>query len=248
MDSMSSKEKREKKRDKKKKNKAYGLIDCIINKMPEIHIYSYQYAGPGTKLEERLARGDPGKNKLDVACKEHDIAYAMCEDTKSRRKADKILVKKAFKRIYSRDSKLDERAAALLSGLMSAKVGLTKIGLGLNDKNMRKAMKKRTKRTKRQKSIAFSKWIRGGRDSVKESKVKSLSSIDTIKAAIRSAKDLKRGKNVKIPRVLKIPKFGGHIESIVPILSALSAIGVNCRCCESYQRNQQCKAAVNAKR
>lgn len=232
-------EKEVKNMNKKKRNKPFGLIDSIINKMPEIHIYSYQYAGPGTKLEERLARGDPGKNKLDVACKDHDIAYASCDNTKSRRKADKVLIKRAFERIYSKDAKLDERAVALLvSGLMSAKVGLTKIGLGLNDNRLRKMCKKNKKEKKKLKkknkkervkrvgkSLAFSKLIRGARESIRKSKMNSLSSNDTIKAAIQSVKDLKHGENVKIPRVLKLPKMGGNLQSILPILSALSAIG-----------------------
>lgn len=216
----------EKKRKNKKnqKKKSFGLIDSIINRMPEIHIYSYQYAGPGTKLEKRLARGDPGKNELDVACRDHDIAYASCEDSKSRRKADKVLIKRAFKRVYSKDAKLDERAVALLvSGLMSAKVGLTKIGLGLGDKRAHKKMKRSGKRHR--KSVAFSKLVRGARESIKQSKLKSISSDDAIKAAIRSAKDMKRGKTVKLPRVLKLPKIGGNLQSILPVLSALSSIG-----------------------
>lgn len=170
METINSKEKKE-----KKKKKAFGLIDSIINKLPEIHIYSYQYAGPGTKLEKRLARGDPGKNELDVACQDHDIAYATCEDSKSRHRADKILTDRAFKRIYSRDAKLDERAAALLvSGLMTAKVGLTKIGMGLDSENVHKKMKSRTNRSKKRKSITFGNLIRGGRESVKQSKLKVL--------------------------------------------------------------------------
>lgn len=226
---MNNKMKREEKREKKKM-KAFGLIDSIINKMPEIHIPSYQYTGPGTKLEKRLARGDPGKNKLDVACKDHDIAYAACEDSKSRRKADKILIERAFKRIYSRDAKLGERAVALLvSGLMSAKVGLTKIGLGLGGgKNRHKKMKSRVNRSKKRNSIAFSELIRGAKDGIKKVKLndRNYSSLNkTVKAAIRSAKDMKRGKTVKIPRVLKLPKFGGNLQALLPILSGLSAIG-----------------------
>lgn len=214
----------------KKKKKAYGLIDTIINKMPEIHIPTYQYCGPGTKLEKRLARGDPGKNKLDVACKDHDLAYAECEDSNSRSKADKILIQKAIKQIFSKNAKLDERAAALLvSTLMSAKVGLTKIGLGLSDKNVRKKKKKRrANRPTKRKSIAFGKLVRGARRSIKSAKLNGLhdSSLnESIKAAIRQAKHVKRGKTVKLPRVLKLPKFGGNLHAILPILSGLSAIG-----------------------
>lgn len=245
-------------RKKNKEKKAFGLIDSVINKMPEIHIPGYQYCGPGTKLAKRLARGDPGINKLDVACKDHDLAYASCKDTKSRRKADKVLIARAFKRVYSGDAKLNERTAALLvSGLMSAKMGLTKIGLGLGARkkimknsvkrrkrksNRSTALKKKNKRNKkrkkqnkrnkkkkakkkRKKSIAFSKLVRGARESIKKSKLKSSPLNETIMAAIRSAKDMKRSKTVKMPRVLKLPKFGGGALSILPILSGLSAIG-----------------------
>lgn len=34
-----------------------------------------QYCGPGTHVETRIKRGDKGINKVDQACKEHDIAY-----------------------------------------------------------------------------------------------------------------------------------------------------------------------------
>lgn len=215
---------------RERKTKAYGLIDSIINKMPEIHIPTYQYAGPGTRLEKRLARGDPGKNKLDVACKHHDLAYAACENSKSRSKADKILIEQAFKRICSRDAKLDERAAALLvSALMSAKVGLTKIGLGLtNSRPKRKMSKERTNRMTKRKYITFSKLIHAVKKSIKKRKLSNLNDISSknaIKAAIRRVQIMKRGKTVKIPRILKLPKIGASLHTILPILSGLSAVG-----------------------
>lgn len=220
----------------KKKKKAFGLIDNAINKIPiELHIPTYQYAGPGTKLRERLGRGDPGKNELDAACKNHDIAYETCGDSKSRIEADKTLITNAFKRIYAQDAKLDERLAALLvSVLMGAKVGLTKMGLGLSGRNKHKKLKSHVHRNKSKrnrkltrKSITFSKLVRDTRENIKKSKSKSSPSSlgETITAAIRSAKDMKRGKTVKIPRVLKLPKFGGSIQAILPILSGLSAVG-----------------------
>lgn len=228
-------EKENKKKKKlKKEKKAYGLIDRIINKMPEIHIPGYQYCGPGTDLEKRLMRGDPGVNKLDAACKDHDIAYDSIQDSKARRKVDKELISRAFKRVYSTDADVKERAAALLvSGLMSAKMGLSKIGLGLDGgskrkRNLRKRRTNRGKRKmKRRESIPFEKLVKSARASIRKSKSNSLNLNDTIRAAIRSAKDVKRrGKTVKMPpRVLKLPKFGGSVLPILPILSGLSAIG-----------------------
>ena len=37
---------------------------------------TYNWVGPGTKVQKRLARGDPGINEADNAAKIHDIAYA----------------------------------------------------------------------------------------------------------------------------------------------------------------------------
>lgn len=180
-------------------------------------------------MKKRLARGDQGKNPLDAACRDHDIAYETIEDSKGRRKADKILIDRAIKRIFSGDAKLDERAAALLvTALMTAKVKLTKIGLGLGAKTNKKMVKKRVNRSSKRQTIAFGELVRGARESIKGNKLKKLSDSalkGTIRAAIRSAKELKRGKTVKTPRVLKVPKFGGSLSRILPILSGLSAIG-----------------------
>ena len=46
------------------------------------------YLGPGTKLEKRLARGDPGINRLDKIAKQHDIAYAKAKNLEDKWKAD----------------------------------------------------------------------------------------------------------------------------------------------------------------
>lgn len=236
-----------KEKNRKKVKKAYGLIDYIVNKLPEIHIPGYQYCGPGTDLEKRLARGDPGINKLDQACKIHDIAYSNLKNSNERYKADKALVSKAWPRVYSKDAKLGERASALLvSGLIGAKMGLSKIGLGLKkrrsrrrkvkvsrprrkvakkNKSKKRTRVKRRKRKKKSKSITFTKLLHGVKDSIKQSGSNASPMHSTIKAAIRRAKDMKRGKKVKAPRVLKVPKFGGAVSSILPILTALSAIG-----------------------
>lgn len=39
-------------------------------------MHSLDYRGSGTKLETGLNRGEPDKNPLDAAWKQHDIAYA----------------------------------------------------------------------------------------------------------------------------------------------------------------------------
>lgn len=108
-----------------------GVLNSIINNLPvELHLPSYQYCGPGTKLQKRLARGDRGINSLDAACKEHDIAYSKSKDITERHKADQILQERAWDRVKSGDASFGERAAALLvSGGMKVK---RKLGMGLN--------------------------------------------------------------------------------------------------------------------
>lgn len=120
--------------------KGSGLIsgilsagDKVLNKaidlLPvELHLPSYNYCGPGTKLAKRLARGDKGVNPLDEACKAHDIAYSKYSDSEHRREADKILTERAWSRVKSDNASLGERAAAwAVTTAMKAK---TKLGGG----------------------------------------------------------------------------------------------------------------------
>uniref|UniRef100_A0A6P7FR86 Uncharacterized protein LOC114331821 n=1 Tax=Diabrotica virgifera virgifera TaxID=50390 RepID=A0A6P7FR86_DIAVI len=96
--------------------KGEGLLNTLINKLPfEFHIPGgYQYCGPGTKLKKRLARGDPGINSLDAACKQHDIAYSHHTSLEERHKADKELEDRAWERFKSKDASFGEKSAALL--------------------------------------------------------------------------------------------------------------------------------------
>ena len=82
------------------------MANNLINRLHfELHIPDYQYCGPGSKLAKRLARGDPGINLLDSACKEYDIAYSRNrENVQARNEADKILAEKAWNRVKSKDA------------------------------------------------------------------------------------------------------------------------------------------------
>ncbi|UYV67413.1 hypothetical protein LAZ67_5000502 [Cordylochernes scorpioides] len=79
-----------------KKDQLLGgdLVGYLQDKFnpPEMHLPGYNYCGPFTKLSKRLARGDKGKNRVDEACKKHDIAYSQTKDTKERHVADQILL------------------------------------------------------------------------------------------------------------------------------------------------------------
>ncbi|KAJ8912242.1 hypothetical protein NQ315_016584 [Exocentrus adspersus] len=105
-----------------------------------MHLPGYNWCGPGTKVNKRLARNDPGVNGLDEACKEHDIFYSENKDTKTRHFADKVLAAKALERFRSGDAIWKEKAAVLgVAGAMKAKL---KLGLGFktnNEKNISKS-------------------------------------------------------------------------------------------------------------
>lgn len=140
-----------------------SFINTAIDALPvELHLPGgYQYCGPGTKLEERLKRGDPGINELDRACKEHDIAYSKYSDSNNRAKADSYLAKQAWGRVTSSDANFRERAAALaVSAAMKVKTAVgggkrkrrrvkrkgktqLKRGGNVNRKNSKKGTKKR---------------------------------------------------------------------------------------------------------
>ena len=63
----------------------------------EFHWPGYQYMGSGTKLKKRLARGDPGINRLDKIAKQHDIDYSKARNLQDKWKADTKMIK-AIKR------------------------------------------------------------------------------------------------------------------------------------------------------
>lgn len=111
-----------------------GILSNVLNKaidlLPfEAHLPSYRFCGPGTRLKERLERGDKGINPLDEACKLHDIEYTKYSDSENRSRADKQLAERAWARVKSSDASLGERAAALVvTGGMKAK---TMVGKGV---------------------------------------------------------------------------------------------------------------------
>jgi len=203
-----------------------GLVNSIINALPiELHLPGYQYCGPGTKLRERLARGDPGINLLDKACKEHDIAYSKYKNINDRNIADKILEEKAWQRVKSRDAFLGERAnAALITNIMKAK---TKLGMGLKNKTkLGMTMKKKKKPAKKKQIRAlFRKAVQNARKRINVEKPDNLK--NAIKIGLKAAKEVIKGKkkDVDTPRIIPIPKVGGILPFMIPVFAALSAAG-----------------------
>lgn len=187
-----------------------GLVNTLINNLPfEAHLPGgYQYCGPGTKLQERLRRGDPGINLLDKACKEHDIAYSQSANLQDRHTADKILQERAWSRVKAKDAKLGEKTAAwLVTNTMKAK---RKFGMGLT-----------------QRKQPFKKTLMVPVNNImkrhKPTNVKQGSklSLKTAKVVVKRA----GGKSkIKTPRVIALPKSGGFLP-LIPLFAGLSALG-----------------------
>lgn len=186
-----------------------GLINKLINSLPfEFHIKGYRYCGPGTKLQERLARKESGINPLDEACKDHDIAYSQYKDLASRHKADQVLANKAWERFRAKDTPLGEKAAAyLVTTAMNAKV---KMGAG--------------RKRKVGKGLSFSSIVKQARDALRKNPPRSVR--HAAMTALKAVRSFRKGRAVRkmATRTLPLPKSGG-ILPLVPIFSALSALG-----------------------
>lgn len=199
------------------KKRGGGIVDKVIDLLPfELHVPNYQYCGPGTHLEKRLSRGDPGINPLDTACKQHDIEYSKYKNSEQRSIADKTLQKQAMKRVFSKDASLAERATALgVAAAMKIKRRLTKTGKGLT--------KKQKFLNEKGKHVSFSSLIKSARVAIKKKKPDTVAS--AINVAVASVKKSKKGKCVKTPRVIKLPTTTGGVLPLIPIFAGLSALG-----------------------
>ena len=174
----------------------------------ELHVPGYRYCGPGTKLEKRLARGDPGINPLDEACKEHDIAYLKNqEDVEARNAADRVLADKAWQRVKAKDSGIREKATAYaITNAMKLK---NKLGMGLKGKK-----------------TTLNKIVKAATTSMVPSRNSKAVINSALKGARTAVKQLGGKKAVKVPRVLPVSsKTGGFLPFLVPIFAGLSATG-----------------------
>ena len=206
---------------RRRHHRGKGLVNKVINSLPfELHLPGYQYCGPGTKLAKRLARGDPGINPLDAACKDHDIAYSRNrEDVAARNAADRELASRAWQRVFAKDAGISEKAAALaVTNIMNVK---TKLGMGLEDKKPISKKKKPLAKQKK-KPIPFRKIVNAAKKAMRRSSDAKVA----INSALRGAQEtVKSVGEVKNPRVLPIPSKVGGVLPLIPIFAGLSALG-----------------------
>lgn len=195
-----------------------SFVNKAINKLPfELHLPGYQFCGPGTKLQRRLARGETGINPLDAACREHDILYSVHKDDLSKRhEADRLLQERAWQRVTASDASIGEKSAAwAITNTMKAK---RKLGLG----GIRKKKRSKTKQLNFNTHV-----IRKVKDVLKRSNVKDVhqGANVALTAAKQVIQTIGGKRKVKLPRVIAVPKRGGFLPLLPAIFAGLSALG-----------------------
>lgn len=196
-----------------------------------------RFCGPGTRLQQRLARGDRGVNPLDEACRAHDIAYSQSNSLSDRHKADFQLENRAWERVKSKDASFGEKAAAWsVTTAMKAK---RKMGMGM--KNKKKPMKVKRKKgmgmkKKKQGGIlsfrkhvllpilkTITKTVEGkGLENFKHVRKSSLIALRAARAAVKKAGGRKK---IRVPRIIPFERKTGGILPLIPIFAGLSALG-----------------------
>ena len=115
-------------------------IQKHLSKLGELHMRTptlkkYNYCGPGTKLEERLASNDPKIrdpiNNLDSLCQRHDIAYSRAKSLRDKHTADDIMLDEISQIPYM------ERPCGT-TAVQAMIAGKRKLALGLKQKRPKK--------------------------------------------------------------------------------------------------------------
>ena len=110
-------------------------IQKHLSKLGELHMRTptgkkYNYCGPGTKLEERLASNDPKYrdpiNKLDKICQQHDIDYSNSKSLADKHKADELMLKRISKIPYKDQPWGTTAVKALIAGKKKFGLGVKK--------------------------------------------------------------------------------------------------------------------------
>lgn len=102
---------------RKRKTVRGGKLDLqkVLSKTGiEFHLPGYQFAGPGTKLQKRLAKGQMGINRLDAIARTHDIEYSLARSLKDKWKADEKMVR-SIANLPGKKTKTEHFVKALMS-------------------------------------------------------------------------------------------------------------------------------------
>lgn len=204
-----------------------GVINSIIDNLPfEVHVPGYNFLGPGTKLQERIAQA--GINPLDDAAKEHDIAYSKSSNLKDRHIADKLLANKAWERVKATDANfLGEKIPAWFTTTfmnIKRKLGAGNMQRKHKQRKPRKKVGRGNKRNKRRKGMKISSLLAKARSAINPS-ASLAANIEQSLGAVNSLQKSNKGPFLVKKRIIPLPKQGGFLPLLAPIIAALGAIG-----------------------
>ena len=149
-----------------------SALDALIDLLPlEMHVPHYKFCRPGTKLAERIERGDVGINPLDEACRQHDLTYT--DSNSDHCQADRVLAQYAFSRMLAEETPSDERTVTM----MTACFMVSKITFEKFFSRIKNVMRKRDKKDKKSKRGQIKK---DKKKKKKEQKPKDKKKIDKI--------------------------------------------------------------------
>ena len=103
----------QKKRKRGQRGAALDIQKLIEKTGKEFHCPKMNYLGPGTRLKERLRRGDRGKNRLDELAKIHDIDYSKAKNLQDKWKADDKMIR-AISKLPGKKTKQERIVKAIM--------------------------------------------------------------------------------------------------------------------------------------
>lgn len=148
----------------------------------------------------------------------HDIFYSSNKDSSERGKADSDLIGEALNRFKSSDASWGEKLSSL------AVAGAIKVKKTLSGGSLDPGYRSNSRKMCKKIPLSFNDLVRNARAAIKKSKTKNIDK--AVKVAVQSAKKARKGRTVKKPRLIKLPKrITGGIIPIIPILAGLAAAG-----------------------
>ena len=100
---------------RRQRGRGLDIQKWLTKTVKEFHWPGYQYPGPGTHLQKRLKRGDPGINRLDRMAKQHD--YSRAKTLRDKHAADREMIE-AIDRLGGRKTNMEK----VVKKIMQAKV------------------------------------------------------------------------------------------------------------------------------
>lgn len=174
-----------------------GIVNSLIDSIPLPPVWG-NFCGPGGDTAKDVAENIQPTDQVDNLCRNHDLVYWKHHDLETRHKADQELIDGLWKIFKAGDTPSHLRVVAWW--LMTIMKGKVKFGMGCGDK---------TKQPAKPRGKTASGGVPKKRST--EKKTKQGRGIN--------------GKKMPGVRVIPLPKRGGILQYLFPLLTGLSNYG-----------------------